>query len=84
MLVRVLPIKSRNMADSFRINFDTSGTHIPDWFMIPAIQIAEQKMALLSHVFATLNFFFFSQTKIQAIKRPNKQINDDPNKIVLT
>ena len=24
------------------------------------------------------------QTKIQAIKRPNKQIKDDPNKIVLT
>ena len=24
------------------------------------------------------------QTKIQAIKRPNKQIKDNPNKIVLT
>ena len=33
------------------------------------------------------NFFFlvtFFIFLIQAIKRPNKQINDDPNKIVLT
>ena len=42
--------------------------------------------AVMDDVTEQIFFFFFSQfqTNIQAIKQPSKQINDDPNKKVLT